>query len=98
MHELLLPCQRGFRDNLQEQVCKAVDKAIEVAHHLDLELGVNIGYKSADCTETLTDGIENVFCVGKSGAQGRNLIFDTRNSIMTCVDVLNQSDSLLLTT
>lgn len=56
-----------------------------------------IGYKSADCTEILTGGIEDVFRVGKNGVKGRSLIFDTRNSIMKCIGVLNHSDSLLFT-
>ena len=43
--------------------------------------------------EILTGGIEDVFRVGENGVKGRILIFDTRNSIMKYVDVLNHSDS-----
>ena len=57
-----------------------------------------IGYKSADCTEILTGGaVRDVFRVVMSGVTSRYLIFDTRSSVMKCVDVLNHSDSLLFT-
>ena len=55
-----------------------------------------IGYKRADCTEIPT-GRTEVFRVGKSGVKSRNLIFDTRSSVMNCVDILNHSDFLLFT-
>ena len=32
-----------------------------------------------------------MFRVGKSGVKGHGLIFDTRSSVMKCVDVLNHS-------